>query len=93
VEYYNTHNSTKEVTVLSKDEHESAKKAVELIMVSPYAYSYFIRGPIHEELMLQVPIYFTLNGQEFKALLDGIKINHRDKTIEPFDLKTIGKSV
>jgi len=43
--------------------------------------------------MHQVPIYFELEGQEFKALLDGIRINHKDETIEPFDLKTIGKSV
>lgn len=28
-----------------------------------------------------------------KALLDGIKIDHKEKTIEPFDLKTTGKSV
>jgi hypothetical protein len=62
-------------------------------MDSPYAFSYFQRNKIHEELLHQVPIYFTLKDHEFKALLDGIKIDHQEKTIEPFDLKTIGKSV
>lgn len=38
-------------------------------------------------------IYFTYKDVEFKGLLDGIKINHRDKTIQPFDLKTTGKNV
>jgi len=66
---------------------------VELIRVSPYAASYFSKGKTWEELMHQVPIYFTLEGEECKALLDGIKIDHKEKTIEPFDLKTIGKSV
>lgn len=62
-------------------------------MVSPYAHSYFIRNKIHEELLHQVPIYFSLDSVECKGLLDGIKIDHQEKTIEPFDLKTIGKSV
>jgi hypothetical protein len=62
-------------------------------MISPYAHSYFVRQKIHEELLLQVPIYFTLDSVECKGLLDGIKIDHQEKTIEPFDLKTIGKSV
>lgn len=92
VEYYNTYKEDG-YTILSKDEYDSAKKAVSLVMDSPYAFSYFQRNKIHEELLHQVPIYFTLKDHEFKALLDGIKIDHQEKTIEPFDLKTIGKSV
>ena len=36
---------------------------------------------------------FTCQEIECKALLDGIKIDHKAKTIQPFDLKTIGKGV
>ena len=43
--------------------------------------------------MHQIPIYFNYKGIECKALLDGILIDHHDKTIEPFDLKTTSKSV
>jgi hypothetical protein len=32
-------------------------------------------------------------GEDCKALLDGILIDHENRTIEPYDLKTIGKSV
>jgi hypothetical protein len=92
VEYYNTAKQ-EDVTILAKDEYDSVKKAVELVMISPYAHSYFIRTKIHEELLHQVPIYFNLDSVECKGLLDGIKIDHQEKTIEPFDLKTIGKSV
>lgn len=79
--------------MLSMDEYESVQKAVELIRASPYAASYFSKTRSFEELMHQIPIYFTYKDQEFKALLDGIRINHRDKIIEPFDLKSTGKSV
>jgi len=79
--------------VLSKDEHEAAIKATELILASPFAKPYFVKSGITEELLHQVPIYFELEGQEFKALLDGIRLNHKNRTIEPFDLKTTGKSV
>jgi hypothetical protein len=47
--------------------------------------------------MHQVAIYFDyeLDGEvtECKGLLDGILIDHAAKTIQPFDLKTTGKSV
>lgn len=32
------------ITLLSKDESDSARKAVELIVASPYAYSYFFKA-------------------------------------------------
>lgn len=94
VEYYRkTKGKSKDVTLISKDEYESVLKSVELIRCSPYAASYFEKAKTWEELLHQVPIYFQLAGEDFKALLDGIKIDHKEKTIEPFDLKTIGKSV
>ena len=45
------------------------------------------------EILPQVPIYFTYRDEEFKALLDGVRVNHRDKIIEPYDLKSTGKNV
>jgi hypothetical protein len=42
--YKATKGTPKDVTILSKDEHESALKAVELIRCSPYAASYFEKG-------------------------------------------------
>lgn len=81
------------MSILSKDEFEAVEKAKELVLASPYAYSYFTKGKIYEELMHQVLIYFERDGLVFKCILDGIKIDHENKTIQPFDLKTTGKSV
>lgn len=93
VEYYQAMNLSKGKIVLSKDEYESVEKAKELVLASPFAYDYFTASRTWVELTHQVPIYFTYRGFECKALLDGIKIDHKNKIIHPFDLKTTGKSV
>lgn len=76
------------VVVVSSDEYESVMKAHELIMANEYVKGYFINEDPNIELMHQIPIYFRLLGEDCKALMDGIMINHSEKTIEPFDLKT-----
>lgn len=93
VTYYQENNGTSDKILLPRDEYDSALKAVELIKVSPYVASYFVNHRATQQLLHQVPICFELEGAEFKALLDGIKIDHEERTIEPFDLKTIGKSI
>ena len=94
VDYYiATKHCPPNATILSKDEYASVAKAVELIKVNPYTLPYFINNDITKELMHQVPIYFEYRGFEFKSLLDGVLIDHEHKTIQPFDLKTTGKSV
>jgi len=80
-------------TVLGKTEYEMVIKCRDLILNSPFTKPYFQSNNLAVELLHQVPIYFEYSEIEFKSLLDGILINHDDKTILPFDLKTTGKSV
>lgn len=40
----------------------------------------------------QYEIYFELDGVKMKGLLDGVIIDHKAKTIKPFDLKTTSES-
>ena len=94
VEFYNlSKNVPKKVTVLAKDEYEAIVKAKELILANEYTYPYFFNTHIHCELIHQVPIYFDYRGTPCKSLLDGIRVDHRERVIQPFDLKTTGKSV
>lgn len=81
------------VTVISKDEYESVMKSKELILANSYIQPYFVRTNPDHEILRQVPIYFRYKEQDCKALLDGVFIDHHNKTIQPYDLKTIGKSV
>lgn len=76
------------IIVISSDEHEAVMKAHELIMANEYVKPYFINDDPMVTLLHQVPIFFLFQGMECKALMDGIRIDHRNKTIEPLDLKT-----
>jgi len=92
--YYNlTRSISDSKTIISKDEYESVTKSKELIYANEFVHKYFFNTDEHCELLHQLPIYFTLLEEKCKGLLDGVLINHKDKTIAPFDLKTTGKSV
>lgn len=54
---------------------------------------WYFEGEDHLERHLQMPLFFTFEGTDCKALLDGLVINHDSKKIIPFDLKTTSKGV
>lgn len=98
VEYYLWLTSRDETKIyLSKDEYSQVRKCVEAIKSNDFTLAYFVNTNPDVELLHQVQILFDfyVDEEKFecKALLDGIKIDHAAKTIEPFDLKTTGKSV
>lgn len=95
VNYYNQRNEvlTKDVIILDKTEYERVSNAVSLIKENPYTLWYFLGDEPHIERLLQLDIYFEIKGVECKALLDGVVIDHKNKTIQPFDLKTTSKGV
>ncbi len=79
--------------MLSRDEYDQVTKAKELILANKYIVDYFYNVDPMIELLHQVPIYFRYMDEDCKALLDGIRVDHANKTVQPFDLKTTGKSV
>ena len=95
--------------LLGKEEYEEALYAVSVIKENEYIKKYFIpqEGEGNIERLLQLPIYFEWpllvqdnaladveeTEIECKALLDGVYIDHDNKTIQPFDLKSTGKKV
>lgn len=79
--------------VISKDEYDSVVNAKANIMANPFTSKYFLSLDDNIELFHQVPIYFEYRNLECKALMDGIMVNHKEKWIQPFDLKTIGKGI
>lgn len=98
--YYNAvslKNSGKK-SIISKDEYDSISNMKKLITNDPYTYPYFYNDRKEIELLHQVVIlfdYFTEDGSVIpcKAMLDGIKINHKEKTFRPYDLKSTGKPI
>ena len=81
--------------ILSEDDLKQVEAAVVSLHKNPVALQYFkqFNTLSHVEVIPQFPIYFKVNGIEYKGLLDGIVIDHQTKTIELYDLKSVGKSV
>lgn len=94
IEYYlATRNVDRSKQILSKEEYDIVIKAKELLLANEFTEMYFRPLEGIYELMTQVPIYFKYKEENCKGLLDGILIDHQTKTIQPYDLKTTGKSV
>lgn len=91
--YQVTREIKKGVSIISKDEYDTVVKCKELIDANEFIYPYFHSEELGVEILRQVPIYFNYMGEDCKGLLDGIKLDHRNRTIQPYDLKTTGKSV
>lgn len=89
--YYEYLGGDKEI--ITRDEYDKILTIRNTILSNEITRKYFIPESLTIELMHQVPIYFTYKNVECKALLDGIRIDHVNRTIEPFDLKTTSRSV
>jgi hypothetical protein len=50
----------------------------------------YLRDSEHIDVYFQVPIYFNIKGVPCKALLDILRVDRQNKTLEPIDLKTMG---
>lgn len=66
---------------------------MDALKLNDYTRFYFVGNEPHIERIHQLPIYFKIGEHNCKALLDGVIIDHEKKTIQPFDLKTVGKGV
>lgn len=94
VQYYEDRFSNVDNKILlSADEFAIVENCVRLIRENPFTRDIFAEAKEGEEKLFQEPIYFTLEGEECKALPDVVVIDHNARTIQPYDLKTTGKSV
>lgn len=75
--------------VISIEEDALISSVVMSLKTSEATAPYFIenRG---QEILYQLPIFFEYEGVECKALLDMVKIDHNNRTIQPIDIKTMG---
>lgn len=93
VEYYNCTRNSNSREIISKDEYDIVLECKNKILSNKFVEKYFVNKYPHIELCHQLPIYFEYKELECKSLLDGVRIDHLNKTIEPFDLKSIGRNV
>ena len=88
-EYWEDLKSAEGKTVLSSEENDLISQIVMSIRTSPNTSKYFQTSK-DVEVLYQLAIYFPYQGVDCKALLDMVVINHKEKTIQPIDIKTMG---
>ena len=81
--------------ILKRQEAITVRHMAKLLTKSPHCGWLFDRENIKEgiTILYQLPVFFTCQDVKCKGLLDIVVIDHNNKTIQPIDLKTTGKSV
>jgi hypothetical protein len=87
--YWNELLQSEGKTVLDKEQILKIDSIVGQLLEHRFTKDYFIAKE-HINIYYQLPIYFTENNVECKALLDMVIVDFQTKTITPIDIKTIG---
>lgn len=78
--------------IISQQDYDQALKIIEILTTHPFTKETFELKE-NEEILFQYPVYWNEKNISCKALLDICKINHKIKTIEPFDLKVKSENI
>jgi len=92
-DYYMSRKMAHGKSILSYDEYEEVLSCKENLFNNPYTRPYFQNSNSDIQLVFQVVVLFNYRGAECKGMLDGLRIDHKNKVISPFDLKTTGRTV
>jgi hypothetical protein len=87
-EYFDDLVASRGKQVISGEEYSIISQVVMNIRTNDDISTYFSVN-VNEELVYQLAIYFEYEGVECKALLDMVKFDHKKKTIQPIDIKTL----
>lgn len=74
--------------LVNSQEFIEAKQIADYLRSDERLKEYFISGDVKErQILFEIPILLTIKDQKFKAMLDSIQIDHKEKTIGFSDLK------
>ena len=88
-EYWEDLKASEGKQVLSQEENDLISQIVMSIRTNPTTSKYFETSK-DIEILDQLAIYFSYCGIDCKALLDRVIVDHKNKTIQPIDFKTMG---
>ena len=88
-EYWEDIKAAEGKVVLSQEENDLISQIVMSIRTNPTTSKYSETSK-DVEILNQLAIYFTYNNVDCKALLDRVIIDHKNKTVQPIDFKTMG---
>ena len=75
--------------VISPQEFSEASQCVQTLKTHPFTYQIFECNE-DEEIFYQLKFKTEILGVNCRCMFDIIKVNHKNKTVEPLDLKTSG---
>ena len=88
-EYWEDLKQAEGKVVLSQEENDLISQIVMSIRTNPTTNKYFETSK-DVEILDQLAIYFSYCDIDCKALLDRVIVDHKNKTIQPIDFKTMG---
>ena len=88
-EYWEDLKQAEGKVVLSQEENDLISQIVMSVRTNPTTSKYFETSK-DVEILDQLAIYFSYCGIDCKALLDRVIVDHKNKTIQPIDFKTMG---
>lgn len=88
--YYNFLVNSKDKKVISREEYDKALRIVNSLLTNRFTSKYF--NCEDTECLTQLELYWNYKDFDCRSRLDIVKINHKEKTILPIDVKTSGKS-
>jgi len=86
-------NDNKDKTIISKEQYDKAKAISNSLQNSQFTKKYFQKPSENIEVISQLEIYWHMYRNNFKCKLDRVIVDHKNKTIQPIDIKTTGKHV
>ena len=92
--YYNTLVKSNGKTVMSEEDLALAEKCVHILKTNPFTAKYMdAEDPFEDTIESFYQLKFTSTYQDhlIRCMFDKIIVNHKDKTIQPIDLKTTSK--
>lgn len=78
---------------MSQEDYKLITTIVQSLQTHPISEDLFNFDEFNKEIFYQFPIYFEYEGVEMKALLDIVIIDHINKEVSIYDIKTIGDEV
>lgn len=90
-DYYNILSIIKDKFIITKDQLEDAKNAVETLKTHEYTKHIFETGD-GIELLFQPKFSVDIDGYKVKGMMDIIKVDHNTKSIKIYDLKVTSLS-
>ena len=88
-DYYTVLKYSTEKIVISPQEFQEAQQCVQTLKTHPWTYQIFECNE-DEEIFYELKFKTELGDSPFRIMMDLCKVNHKSKTIKPFDLKTTG---